>query len=85
MVANAGTASVKSVLDTTLEDIDQLFNINFRSTFLAYKYAAKQMIAQGRGGRIIGTSLAEPVLPPALTRRCCQARRRWLPRRGCPS
>lgn len=38
----------------TLEDVDGLFNINFRAAFLSYKYAAKQMIAQGRGGRIIG-------------------------------
>jgi len=28
--------------------------VNARSTFLCYKHAAKQMIAQGRGGRIIG-------------------------------
>ena len=30
--------------------------INARGTFLCYKYAAAQMIAQGRGGRIIGAS-----------------------------
>ncbi|THG96890.1 hypothetical protein EW026_g5026 [Hermanssonia centrifuga] len=58
MVANAGTAFVKSILDTTLEDVDGLFNINFRAAFLSYKYAAKQMIAQGRGGRIIGAASA---------------------------
>ena len=30
--------------------------INGRGTFLCYKYAAEQMIKQGRGGRIVGAS-----------------------------
>ena len=30
--------------------------VNARGTFLCYKYAAAQMITQGRGGRIIGAS-----------------------------
>lgn len=30
--------------------------INARGTFLCYKHAAAQMVAQGRGGRIIGAS-----------------------------
>jgi NAD(P)-dependent dehydrogenase (short-subunit alcohol dehydrogenase family) len=31
--------------------------VNARSTMLCYKHAANQMIAQGRGGRIIGTEI----------------------------
>lgn len=38
----------------TVEDFDRLMAVNARSTFLCYKLAARQMIAQGRGGRIIG-------------------------------
>ena len=30
--------------------------VNARGTMLCYKHAAKQMIAQGRGGRIIGAN-----------------------------
>ena len=30
--------------------------LNIRSVMLCYKYAAKQMIKQGNGGRIIGES-----------------------------
>jgi len=30
--------------------------VNTRGTFLCYKYAAAQMITQGRGGRIIGAT-----------------------------
>lgn len=54
MVANAGIGMVKSILDTSLEDLDRTFNVNMRGVFLSYKYAAAQMIKQGRGGRIIG-------------------------------
>ena len=32
--------------------------VNARGPFLCYKYAAQQMIKQGRGGRIIGASSA---------------------------
>lgn len=39
--------------------------INTRGPFLCYKYAAEQMIKQGRGGRIIGASshAAKQALP----------------------
>ena len=37
--------------------------VNARSTFLCYKYAAKQMIVQGRGGRIIGANISHPFSP----------------------
>ncbi|KAH9928577.1 hypothetical protein B0H21DRAFT_762584 [Amylocystis lapponica] len=38
----------------TMEDVDRVMDINLRGVMLAYKYAAIQMIKQGRGGRIIG-------------------------------
>jgi hypothetical protein len=41
-------------MTATIDEIDRFHKINYHSVFLAYKYAAKQMIAQGRGGRIIG-------------------------------
>ncbi len=40
----------------TTDDWDRMARINGRGTFLCYKYAAEQMIEQGRGGRIIGAS-----------------------------
>ncbi|KAH7929163.1 NAD(P)-binding protein [Leucogyrophana mollusca] len=55
MVANVGIpGSDGSVLSTSAEDWDTVFAINTRGMFLCYKYAAVQMVAQGRGGRIIG-------------------------------
>lgn len=38
----------------TVEELDVQTKVNLRGTYLCYKYAAKQMIKQGRGGRIIG-------------------------------
>jgi NAD(P)-dependent dehydrogenase (short-subunit alcohol dehydrogenase family) len=56
MVANAGLYLNGTVLDTTVSDFDRLFNINVKGVYLCYKYAAEQMIKQGRGGRLIAAS-----------------------------
>ncbi|KAF4563998.1 NAD(P)-binding domain superfamily protein [Pleurotus pulmonarius] len=56
MIANAGIVSMKPFLDVEAEDWDEVQAVNSRGTFLCYKYAAKQMVDQGRGGRIIGAS-----------------------------
>jgi len=54
MVANAGIIAYESFQSITVESFDKLMAVNARGTMLCYKYAGKQMIAQGRGGRIIG-------------------------------
>ncbi|KAL6301458.1 NAD-P-binding protein [Sparassis latifolia] len=56
MVANAGVMLLKAVLDTTTEDTDFVYSVNVNGVFWCFKYAALQMIKQGRGGRIIGAS-----------------------------
>jgi glucose 1-dehydrogenase len=56
LVNNAGIETRTSILDTTPEDFDKVLNINLRAVFFATQYAAKQMIAQGGGGRIINIS-----------------------------
>ena len=53
MVNNAGVETRTSVLDTTPEQYDKVLDVNLRGVFFATQYAAKQMIAQGGGGRII--------------------------------
>ncbi|KIJ62354.1 hypothetical protein HYDPIDRAFT_158235 [Hydnomerulius pinastri MD-312] len=40
----------------SVEHWNATFEVNVKGTFLCYKYAAAQMISQGRGGRIIGPS-----------------------------
>ncbi|KJA16712.1 hypothetical protein HYPSUDRAFT_171124 [Hypholoma sublateritium FD-334 SS-4] len=54
MVANAGICIFKPFLETTVAEWDRIFSINTRGVMLCYQAAARQMIAQGRGGRIIG-------------------------------
>ncbi|KAH9917346.1 uncharacterized protein B0H18DRAFT_958420 [Fomitopsis serialis] len=56
LVANAGLLLVKAVQDIEAEEWDRVFAVNVRGTMLQYKYAARQMIKQGRGGRILGAS-----------------------------
>ncbi|CAG8973561.1 hypothetical protein HYALB_00008261 [Hymenoscyphus albidus] len=54
MVANAGISQVKSVLEMTEEDVSHMFEINVYGVFNCYSVAAKQMIKQGNGGKILG-------------------------------
>ena len=45
--------------------------VNARGTMLCYKHAGKQMISQGRGGRIIGAFLlSPPIFVPTSISRC---------------
>ncbi|EGN97515.1 hypothetical protein SERLA73DRAFT_57493 [Serpula lacrymans var. lacrymans S7.3] len=56
MVANAGIASAKSLLDVSEADFDNILSVNVKGVLFCYRHAAKAMINQGKGGRIIGTS-----------------------------
>ncbi|KAB8224950.1 hypothetical protein BDV33DRAFT_199234 [Aspergillus novoparasiticus] len=47
MVANAGVAQIKHLLNVTEADIDAVFSVNFKGVFNCYTHAARQMIAQG--------------------------------------
>lgn len=53
MVANAGIAVTARFEDTAPEMLDRILAINVRGVFNCYKAASAQMIAQGRGGRLI--------------------------------
>ena len=56
MVNNAGIETRSSVLDTTEEQYERVLSINLKSAFFGTQLAAKQMIKQGGGGRIINMS-----------------------------
>ncbi|KAF8960440.1 NAD-P-binding protein [Flammula alnicola] len=56
MVANAGICITKPFIETSVEEFQRILSANVTGTYLCYKYAARQMIKQGRGGRIIGAS-----------------------------
>ena len=60
MVNNAGVETRTSVLDTTEEQYDKVLRINLKSAFFGTQLAARQMIKQGGGGRVINiTSIHE--------------------------
>jgi len=60
MVNNAGIETRTSVLDTTEEQYEKVLEVNLKSAFFGTQIAARQMIKQGHGGRIINiTSIHE--------------------------
>jgi meso-butanediol dehydrogenase/(S,S)-butanediol dehydrogenase/diacetyl reductase len=56
MVANAGTAVTAPLLATTDQDWQRTIEVNLRGVFNCYRAAARQMVSQGRGGRLIGAA-----------------------------
>ncbi len=71
MVNNAGIETRTSVLDTTEEQYEKVLDINLKSAFFGTQIAAKQMIKQGGGGRIINiTSVHEDWPMPGNTAYC---------------
>ncbi len=71
MVNNAGIETRTSVLDTTETQYDRVMAINLKSAFFGTQIAARQMIKQGGGGRIINiTSVHEDWPMPGNTPYC---------------
>src|SRR6202020_1532248 len=71
MVNNAGIETRTSILDTTEDQYEKVLSINLKSAFFGTQLAAKQMIAQGEGGRIINmTSVHEDWPMPGNTPYC---------------
>ena len=71
MVNNAGVETRTSILDTTEAQYEKVMEINLKSAFFGTQLAAKQMIAQGDGGRIINiTSVHEDWPMPGNTAYC---------------
>jgi 3-oxoacyl-[acyl-carrier protein] reductase len=65
LVNNAGTAIPKKFEETTLEELDQVINLNIRGVFVTTQAALKQM---NSGGRIIsiGSCVGERMMTPGL-------------------
>lgn len=68
LVNNAGVAVVKSVEDTTLEDYEFVFGVNFKAVFLGCRSVLPAMKAAGRGSIVnIGSASAMKALFPMLS------------------
>jgi 3-oxoacyl-[acyl-carrier protein] reductase len=65
LVNNAGTAIPKAFVETTLEEMDRVLDINVRGVFVATQAALKHM---HEGGRIImiGSAVGERAVAPGL-------------------
>jgi glucose 1-dehydrogenase len=71
MVNNAGIETRTSVLDTTEAQYDAVMSINLKSAFFGTQIAARQMIKQGGGGRIVNiTSVHEDWPMPGNSAYC---------------
>src|SRR5581483_6219723 len=72
MVNNAGLETRTSVLESSEHDFDLVIGVNLKGAFFGTQIAAKQMIKQGGGGRIINISSVHEDWPmPGNTPYCC--------------
>ena len=53
LVNNAGVTRTSNLMDLTEKDWDWIHNVNAKGTFFCLQEAARQMIKQNKGGRII--------------------------------
>ncbi len=74
MVNNAGVETRTSVLDTTEDQYDKVLSINLKSAFFGTQIAAKQMVAQGNGGRIIHVTSVPEAWPMTGNTAYCLAK-----------
>ena len=71
MVNNAGIVSFGTADTLAEKDWDKVINVNLKGVFFGTKYAAKQMLKQGKGGRIINiSSIAGLVGFPGISAYC---------------
>ena len=56
MISNAAILHPADILELEEEDFDRVVRVNLKGFFLTGQAAAKQMVAQGRGGAIINMS-----------------------------
>jgi len=66
MINNAGIYPQAPLSKMTKEDFDKVISINLRGVFLCTEAAAKQMIARGRGGKIINITSIDALHPSMI-------------------
>lgn len=66
LVNNAGIYPSIPVLNMTFQDFERVLHVNLVGAFLATKYAAERMIAQGKGGKIINITSIDAIHPSAV-------------------
>jgi NAD(P)-dependent dehydrogenase (short-subunit alcohol dehydrogenase family) len=71
LVNNAGIALPSDFLETSLEQFQQVINVNLTGSFLALQRAAKSMVASGIKGAIVNmSSINAQVASPSIAAYC---------------
>ena len=58
LINNVGIGNYKNLVDTSVEEYDEMMDTNMRSTFLFTRYAVPVMIGQGSGTILVISSMA---------------------------
>lgn len=56
MIANAGILTINPILDMPVAEWDRTFSVNTRGVFLCFQAAARHLVKQDEGGRLIATA-----------------------------
>lgn len=71
VVCNAGVEIQKPFLEVTDEEWNKVLDVNLRGAFLASQLGARQMVAQGNGGKLLFVSSVHEDIPfPGYTAYC---------------
>jgi 2-deoxy-D-gluconate 3-dehydrogenase len=65
MVCNAGLNVRKPALEITESDWDTVLDVNLRGVFFSAQAGARQMVRQGRGGKIVNIASIMGLVAPA--------------------
>jgi glucose 1-dehydrogenase len=74
VVNNAGIEKKSAFVDCSLEELQKILAVNLVGPFLVSQAAARQMIAQGQGGRIINISSVHEDLPMPTNAAYCASK-----------
>ena len=74
VVNNAGIERKYAFVDYPLEEAQKIINVNLMGPFLVSQVAARQMIKQGNGGRIINISSVHEDLPMPTNSAYCASK-----------
>jgi len=74
VVNNAGIEKKAAFVDYPLEELQKILAVNLIGPFLVSQAAARQMIAQGQGGRIINISSVHEDLPMPTNAAYCASK-----------
>lgn len=66
LVNNAGIFPTVPVLDMTIEEFARVIGVNLTGVFLCSRVVARQMVEQGRGGRIINVTSVDAMHPSSV-------------------